>query len=75
MQESIRKCQLCDGAIKYLSRFKAYEVGNKRLNIPGQATIWKRMGTGAIRYFYPQTGSLFFTHVKTGQPATWSSAE
>ena len=61
--------QECDGAIKYLSHFKAYEVGNKRLNIPGRATIRKHMGTGAIKYFI-QHGSSFFAHVKTGQPGT-----
>ena len=47
------------GAIKYLSHFKAYEVGNKRLNISGRATIRKRMGTGAIKYCYHQTGVYF----------------
>ena len=52
----------CDGAIKYLSHFKAYEVGKKRLNIPGRATIRNRMGTDAIRYSYHQTG-VYFSHV------------
>ena len=64
----------CDGAIRYLSHFKAYEVRNKRLNIPGRATIRKRMGTRAIKYFM-QHGALFFAHVKTEQPGTWSLAE